>query len=58
VGNDRWVAAVAHKYNAGNERERRDRRERKAVSLEKAGGTKSHGGALHSPCKAVSTSST
>jgi hypothetical protein len=22
VGNDRWVAAVAHKYNAGNERER------------------------------------
>ncbi|MFY9984494.1 MAG: hypothetical protein WAK31_07025 [Chthoniobacterales bacterium] len=28
VGNDRRVAAVAHRYNAGNARERRHRRQR------------------------------
>jgi len=52
VGNDRWVAAVAHKYNAGS-----------AGNAPGAPGTKmrldkGYGGALHSACRAVSVSST
>lgn len=34
VGNDRRVAAVAHKNHAVNERERRDRRERRELAAE------------------------